>query len=156
MNARAAAAIALWPVLLVATPARPQGNRGDRGDRWERQVRRQLEHATASLGARRAGKSLASRVGMLDTDESESVMLTLQAGMSYLLVGACDEDCSGLGLVLSDMASRELTADRARDNAPVVRVTPRETALYRVKVIMESCRMNPCRYGVALIALPTP
>jgi hypothetical protein len=93
---------------------------------------------------------------MLDTDESESVTLTLQAGMSYLLVGACDEDCSRLGLVLSDMTSRELVADRARDNAPVVRVTPRETALYRVKVVMESCRMNPCRHGVALIVLPTP
>ncbi len=143
-------AIALAPALLVASPARAQG------DRWERQVHRQLERAMASLGAKRAVRPLATRVGTLDTDESASFTLTLQAGVSYVVVGTCDEDCEQLGLVLSDVSSHDLAADRASENAPVVRLIPRQTGSYRVQVVMERCRMNPCRFGVALVTLPAP
>src|SRR5438477_228497 len=152
MNTRLPAVIAVGLAWLVATPARAQGE----GDRWERQVRAQLERATASLGTRGAVRSFAPRVGTLDTDESESFTLTLQAGVSYTVVGTCDEDCERLGLVLSDLSSHDLAADRASENAPVVQLTPRQTASYRVQVVMERCRVNPCRYGVALITLPAP
>jgi hypothetical protein len=136
--------------LLVAAPARAQG------DRWERQVRTQLARAAASLGAKTRVTSLTERVGTLDTDESASFTVTLQAGVSYSVVGTCDEDCEQLGLVLSDLSSHDLAADRASENAPLVRLVPRQTASYRVKVVMERCRMNPCRFGVALITLPAP
>jgi len=149
MNARLAA-LAFAPALLVAMPARAQG------DRWERQVHRQLERAMTSLGEKGAVRSLAARVGTLDSDESESFTLPLQAGVSYVVVGTCDEDCERLGLVLSDLSSHDLAADRASENAPVVRLVPRQTASYRVKVVMERCRMNPCRFGIALITLPAP
>jgi len=145
MNTRLPAVIAVGLAWLVATPARAQGG----GDRWERQVRAQLERAKASLGTK-------ARVGTLDTGESESFTLTLQAGVSYTVVGTCDEDCERLGLVLSDLSSHDLAADRTSENAPVVRFVPRETAAYRVKVVMERCRANPCRYGVALLTLPAP
>lgn len=149
MNVRVAVALSLTSVF-VAPAARAQG------DRWERQVRDQLERAAASLSARGPGQSFAPRLGVLNAEESESFTLTLQAGVSYIVVGTCDEDCERLGLVLSDLSSHDLAADRASENAPVVRLTPRETASYRVKAVMEDCRMNPCRYGVALITLPAP
>ena len=152
MNTRLPAVLAVGLAWVVATPARAQGE----GDRWERQVRAQLERATASLGTRGAVRSFAPRVGTLDTDESESFTLTLQAGVSYVVVGTCDEDCERLGLVLSDLSSHDLAADRTSENAPVVRLTPRQTASYRLQVVMESCRVNPCRYGVALITPPAP
>ena len=145
MNTRLPAVIAVGLAWLVATPARAQGE----GDRWVRQVRAQLERAKASLGTK-------ARVGTLDTGESESFTLTLQAGVSYTVVGTCDEDCERLGLVLSDLSSHDLAADRTSENAPVVRLTPPQTASYRVKVVMERCRMNPCRFGIALITLPPP
>jgi len=150
MNTRLTAAFSFAPALLVASPARAQG------DRWDRQMRGQLERAVASLGAKGAVRSLAVRVGTLDTDESTSFTVTLQAGVSYVVLGTCDDDCERLGLVLSDLSSYDLAADRASENAPLVRLTPRQTASYRVKVVMESCRMNPCRFGVALLTLPAP
>ena len=145
MNTRLPAVLAVGLAWLVTTPARAQGE----GDRWVRQVRAQLERAKASLGTK-------ARVGTLDTGESESFTVTLQAGVAYILVGTCDEDCERLSLVLSDLSSHDLAADRASENAPVVRFVPRETAAYRVKVVMERCRVNPCRYGVALLTLPAP
>jgi hypothetical protein len=150
MNVRTAVAIACGPTLLVATVARAQE------DRWERHVRGQLERAAASLGPRGDVRSVATHAGMLNTDEADWFTLRLHAGISYVVVGTCDEDCTRLGLVLSDGTSHELAADRGSDHAPVVRVTPRETASYRVKAVMERCRMNPCRYGIAVITLPAP
>ncbi len=152
MNARLPAVLAVGLACLVAPPARAQGG----GDRWERQVRGQLEREKASLGTKGAVRAFAPRVGALDTDESESFTLTLQAGVSYVVVGTCDADCERLGLVLSDLSSHDLAADRTSENAPVVRLTPRQTASYRLQVVMESCRVNPCRYGVALITPPAP
>ena len=150
MNPRLTAVIAFalaWP---VASPA------GAQADRWERQVHRQLERAVTSLGAKRAVRSLVTRIGTVDTDESASFTVALQAGVSYIVVGTCDEDCERLGLVLSDLSSHDLAADRASENTPMVRLVPHQTASYRVKVVMETCRMNPCRFGVALITLPAP
>ncbi len=100
MNARLTV-IAFAAALLVASPARAQG------DRWERQVHRQLERATASLGAKGVVRPLGSRVGELDTDESESFTVTLQAGVSYIVVGTCDEDCERLSLVLDGVLPGE-------------------------------------------------
>ena len=108
MNTRLPAVIAAGLALLVATPARAQG------DRWERQVDRQLERAMASLGAKRTVRPLATRVGTLDTDESASFTLTLQPGVSYFVMGTCDEDCERLGLVLSDLSSHDLAAEIGR------------------------------------------
>jgi hypothetical protein len=149
MSARAAAAI-VFAAGVMATPAHAQS------DRWEHHVRRQLERAATSLSANGAAGRVALRVGMLNTDESESFLLPLRAGTSYVVVGACDEDCSRLGLVISDLASHELAADRASGNAAIVRITVRETASYRVRTTMESCGMNPCRYGVLVVTPPSP
>jgi hypothetical protein len=129
---------------------------GAQGDRWQRQVRAQLGRAAASLdpGARR--KPVTTRVGVLNAAESDSLILTLHAGIAYVVVAACDEDCSGLTLRLADLRSHELAANRGSDHAPVLRLTPAETAAYRVRVVMETCQMNPCRYGIAVITPPTP
>src|SRR5207247_1965782 len=130
---------------------------GEWTERWQRRfVPRLPLGPAASLGAKGVVRPLGSRVGELDTDESESFTVTLQAGVAYILVGTCDEDCERLSLVLSDLSSHDLAADRASENAPAVRLVPRQTAPYRVKVVMESCRMNPCRFGIALITLPAP
>src|SRR5207245_6826559 len=81
MNPRLTAVIAFalaWP---VASPA------GAQADRWERQVHQQLERAVTSLGAKRAVRSLVTRIGTLDTDEPASFPVPLQAGRSDLFVG---------------------------------------------------------------------
>jgi hypothetical protein len=142
--------LALVLTVLGASGARAQG------DRWEREVRAQLGRAAESLGAATRRPPIVTLLGTLNTDESDSLTLTLRVGTSYVVVGACDEDCSKLGLVLSDLTSHELAADHASDHAPVVRLTPATTASYRVRVVMDRCQMNPCRYGVAVLTPPAP
>ena len=97
-----------------------------------------------------------TRFGTLNSAESDSLTVTLHAGTAYVVVAACDEDCAKLGVTLSDLKSHDLGADHASDHAPVLRLTPVETASYRVRVVMETCQLNPCRYGIAVLTPPTP
>lgn len=149
MRAGTATAIAL---ACAAIPLSAQAQ----GDRWERHVREQLEQAAASLAANGGGTVLATRLGMLNTDEPDSFTVTVHAGTRYIVLGACDADCSRLGLVVSDGASHDVAADRAGDNTPLVRVTAGKTASYRIRTVMERCGMNPCRYGVVVVTRPAP
>ena len=142
MKAAGVLGVALAFTALGATAARAQG------DRWEREVRAQLG---------RVGRaSVATRIGILNAAESDSLVLTLHAKTPYVFVAACDEDCSRLSLTLSDLKSHDLAVDRATDHPAVVRLTPVETASYRVRVVMETCHKNPCRYGVAVLTPPAP
>lgn len=141
MKPRVVLGVALALTALPATVARAQG------DRWEREVRAQLGRAAEPFG--RAVEP--TRIGMLNTADSDSLVLTLHAQITYVFVAACDEDCSRLSLTLSDRKSHDLAVDRATDHPAVVRLTPVETAPYRVRVMMETCQQNPCRYGLAVL-----
>jgi len=126
------------------------------GNRWERQVRDQLQRTAATLAAgdRSGGKGSKrielTRVGTLNTEETESVTLALQGGVAYVMIGVCDQDCAALQLVLSTPSNNEITAERRGENFPVLRFTPRETMSYRVKVTMAACQMSPCWYGLGV------
>ena len=139
-------AIVLAAVLMPGVPrlARTQGNR------WERQVSGQLQRAVAALRGKGVGRPDLTRIAPLNSEESESFPVTLQAGVAYYISGACDNDCTSLHLVLANAANNEVATDRSSENYPVLRFTPPETVRYRVKVTMAACQMNPCWYGVAV------
>jgi hypothetical protein len=91
---------------------------------------------------------LAPWTGSLDNGEAASDSVTLEAGVAYVLLGVCDDDCTALELGLFAANGYEVDAARRSGNAPIVRVTPRERARYRFTVRMTGCGMNPCWYGI--------
>jgi hypothetical protein len=131
-------------VLAVRAPLRAQGNR------WERQVSDQLQRAVASLHGKDVARPDLTHIGPLNTEESESFPVTLQAGVAYFISGVCDNDCTSLHLGLANTAHNDVAVDRASEHFPVLRFTPSETTRYWVKVTMAACQMNPCWYGVAV------
>jgi hypothetical protein len=138
-------AIALAPLILWPPTSRAQGNP------WERHLQRQIEGASQRLSREGYARTHDAQVGVLNTEESELFAVTLPSGPAYTIVGVCDQDCTSLHLVvLNEAQNYELAAARRANEAPVVHVTPRATARYHVKVIMASCKMNPCWYGVAV------
>jgi hypothetical protein len=134
------ALFALTPVALVHA----------QGNRWERQVREQLQRAAMTLQDRRAGPPQLTRTGPLNAEESVSFTVTLRSGVSYEIVGVCDNDCTSLGLTLATMSNNDIAADHSSENFPVIHFTPTATMEYRLKVVMEACRMSPCWYGVGV------
>lgn len=120
-------------------------------NRWERQVGDQLRRTLATLNVKGSGQPDSSWTGTLNGEESEVFVVRLLGGVSYSIIGVCDNDCDRLQLVLSTPTRNELAADRGGETFPILRFTPPETMSYRVKVVMDSCRMNPCWFGVAVV-----
>lgn len=116
--------------------------------RWQRQVAAHLAQVSATLTPTGYVAIPAGSNGPLDNGETASDTVTLTARVTYVLVGVCDDDCSGLELGLFAANGYEVDAARRAGNAPIVRVTPRETQRYRFTVRMTGCGMNPCWYGV--------
>ncbi|OLE15444.1 MAG: hypothetical protein DMD68_00830 [Gemmatimonadetes bacterium] len=137
-------------VLIAVLALPPAAALRAQGNRWERQVREQLQRSAATLQNARAGPAQLTHTGPLNAEESASFIVTLQAGVSYQIVGVCDNDCTSLGLTLATMSNNDIAADRSSENFPVLQVTPQTTMAYRVKVVMAACRMSPCWYGVGV------
>lgn len=81
----------------------------------------------------------------------EVFSLTLRRDTEYVIVGACDNDCSDLDLFLYDENDNEVAEDGLVDSAPILNITPRWTGDFQLKVKMYACSNNPCRYGVMLL-----
>lgn len=122
-----------------------------RQDEWVRQVRRQLQNAGAQVFSGR-GYELTHQIytGSLDEGETETVTLSLDVGVEYQIMGACDNDCSDVDLTLYDGAGNQVDQDLQLDDYPIVSVTPRRGGNFRVVVSMADCSAEPCRYGIGV------
>ncbi len=137
------ARIALVPVagLLSLLPARAAAQ-------WQEQVDNQLRAVEASLSERGFRRMGDVRTGSVDSGERESIALALEGHQDYVIVGVCDNDCSDLDLYLYDGRGTQVDVDVEMDDAPVVEVTPSGSGSYQVDVVMATCSVSPCFYGV--------
>jgi hypothetical protein len=117
---------------------------------WEVQVKHLLENnhdLVAQLGGRESHEIM---TGHLDRGASTWIRYQLDADVSYLFAGVCDEDCSDLDLRLYDETGTLVDADVESDDGPMVRVTPKHSATFRLRVTMARCTDSPCYFGVAV------
>jgi hypothetical protein len=111
-----------------------------------------LQRVLGAVTGTSGRQALVAKTGALNEEEAEIISVALERGVHYSILGVCDHDCSRLQLVLATAANNELALDRDSENLPVLRFTPTVTMQYRIRVVMEGCRMNPCRYGLAVAA----
>jgi hypothetical protein len=140
---------ALWfgiLVLSLATRAQPVNAQ----DEWIQQVRTYLEAAAEVFEERGYRPTHDIFTGSLDEGAEEPIRFDLKAGIEYYVMGACDNDCSDLDLILLDANGNEVDSDLLADDAPIVGVTPGGGATYSATVRMVTCSAEPCRYGVGI------
>jgi hypothetical protein len=115
-------------------------------------VQSQLSAAVAE--ATSGGYSVQGRLmyGELNDGAAETIRVSLNAGTSYIIVGVCDEDCADLDLVLSDATGRSLAQDVLDDDTPVLTLEITRSGGYDLRVRMPDCDVNPCEYGIAILA----
>lgn len=141
-------------ILLTTSFARADRSRNEvytqvaQADRWTNQVRSQL--LKAALAAGFTGYSLTHNpfIDDLGNGGDDDITLTLRGGVSYAIVGVCDNDCKDIDLRLYDDNGNLISSDVQRDDTPIVRVTPRWNASFTIRVIMAECSNAPCRYGI--------
>ncbi len=90
--------------------------------------------------------------GALRDDETASHTLDVVGGNQYVLMGACDNDCTDVDLRIHDQSGTLLMQDIAVDDTPVLLFTANSSGRYRVQVVMATCNRNPCYYGIQLMA----
>ena len=81
---------------------------------------------------------------------SERVRLDLDVGTDYQIIGACDDDCTDMDLILYDGNGREVDSDLLEDSFPIVSVMVVRSGAFSVEVSMANCTAEPCRYGIGV------
>ncbi|MEC4984474.1 MAG: hypothetical protein SAJ37_18170 [Oscillatoria sp. PMC 1068.18] len=135
MVAVVASAILLTPTAVLA-------------NRYEDQIQGQLIRAAIALGFNNYRLTHNAFIDDLGDNGEDSLTVTLRSGVSYHIIGVCDQDCSDLDLRLYDDRGNLIDSDDEGDDLPVVSVTPRWTGQFKVEVDMYNCDANYCYYGV--------
>ena len=140
----AAGPAVLLAALAVIAPARAAHAQG-----YQQQLRRDVDRAAAALhdsGYAPVGGVVS---GTLNSGAKDARPLSLTLGAHYVIVGVCDQDCTGLTLALAGSGG---AAGSARGSAarPVLDVTAPATATFQLTVTMTGCRQSPCYWGFQL------
>jgi hypothetical protein len=138
---RSALSLSLLSLLVLGTPARAQ---------WQELVKLQLDGFKEQLATMGYVQVQEYHLSSLPDGGTERVPLTLRAGFTYTIVGACDEDCQDMDLTLYDAAGNVLDTDVELDSLPTLEVTPTATATYQLEVSMADCQAPPCYYGIGV------
>lgn len=135
-------------------PSRPGGRVPPRSTnargRWENQVIGLLQMSEEMLRGEGFSRTHDYETGTLRQGDSESVRVRLDAGVRYLLNGACDTDCDNVDLRLFSASGTLLDIDVEDDDFPVLSVTPRTSGEYTVRVTMASCETAICYYSLGV------
>jgi hypothetical protein len=126
----------------------PRSASGD--SRWEEQVIGFLEMGEEMLEGEGFVRTHEYETGTLRRGASESVRIRLDAGVTYMLLGACDTDCDDVDLKLLSPRGALLDSDTAADDFPTLTVTPSVSGEYTVRVTMARCDTSVCYYSLGV------
>jgi hypothetical protein len=137
-------------VVLVGLPAQPAVSQNP----WAQQVRDQLVAAAVRAGYQGMYLSHEPFAGSLRDGQYQTVELELDEGVTYAIIGACDNDCEDVDLELYDADWNKIDSDTKPDDTPVVTVTPRWTDTFQVRAIMADCQSSPtpCEFGFGVFS----
>ena len=115
---------------------------------YQQQIRSQLQTASNSIRGNGYTSDREPMMGSLNASANEGMMVNLQGGVRYAIVGVCDNDCSDVDLRIWDPSGTKLDEDILTDDKPVLEFTATVTGQYRLSVEMATCSTNPCYWGV--------
>ena len=97
---------------------------------------------------REFGMSPASRqAGRLAASGTMTGTFNVAPNANYFAIGACDENCADLDLVIRDASGNEVGSDYEPDDAPMVVIPAGSGGRYTFEVRMAICSSN-CNWGV--------
>ena len=117
---------------------------------YQQQIRNQLATASNSIRGNGYTSDREPMMGSLNASANEGMMVNLQGGVRYAIVGVCDNDCTDVDLQLFAGDGSKIAEDMETDDKPVLQFVASYTGAYRMKVLMPTCNQNPCYYGVQI------
>jgi hypothetical protein len=75
-------------------------------------------------------------------------LVNLNAGTTYVFLGACDDDCNNVDLELIDMNTGGVVgSDMLTDDYPLVTFSPPANGRYIARLLLQNCTVAPCYVG---------
>ena len=99
------------------------------------------------LGVGVAGLQALATAKRLGARTTGSLTLTLEVGVRYAILAACDESCSDVDLRVADPSGAVLAEDTGLNDTPVVEFTAPAAGAYKVDVVMFACQAERCAWG---------
>jgi hypothetical protein len=90
-------------------------------------------------------------VAALQLNSEHRWQVSLRAGQTYGFIGACDNECDNVDLVLEDASGAQIKADILADDYPLVDFTPQTDGVYTLRIQLKSCTIAPCYVGARLV-----
>jgi hypothetical protein len=112
----------------------------------------QLEAAARALQQEEFTERGARHSGGLAEGDSAVIVLQLEAGLQYLVVGVCDEDCSDLDFDITGPTGEQVDEDYELDDTPIVAAEVKTAGGYSLTVSMAGCSVELCGFAVAVFA----
>ena len=137
-------------VALVAAGSALLAPRALHAQQYVQQLQTQMNTHTRSVLSNGYTPVTSMVTGNLQNSSTGTHQVTVTAGRQYVVVGVCDNDCSDLDLKLYSPDNNMVVQDIATDDYPTLQFTAAFSGQYRLEVIMATCRVNPCYYGVQL------
>lgn len=88
--------------------------------------------------------------GAINTGASRTHSVGLNAGTSYMIVAACDQDCTDIDMWLYDENGNLIDEDVLDDDYPVLEVSPVRSATFQIRLQMFACSIEPCGYEITV------
>lgn len=134
-------------VLAIGIPYGRVAAQSGRRPEWETQVRRQLRVNASQLADYDIVPTHEVYVDTLNSGYYKDVDYNLDAGVRYIFVGACDNDCSDLDLRLFDDNWNLIDSDTKADDHPSLVIVVRRSTTFHLRITMSKCNANPCWWG---------
>lgn len=86
--------------------------------------------------------------GALQPGAKERFTLPVEQGVSYKILGICDNDCSNVDLRVLNMNGQNIGEDITPDDIPIVELQPTGTGTVQLEATMVTCSQAPCYHAI--------
>lgn len=86
--------------------------------------------------------------GALQPGAKERFTLPVEQGVSYKILGVCDNDCSNVDLRVLNLNGQNIGEDTTPDDIPLVELQPTGTGTVQLEATMVSCSQAPCYHAI--------
>ena len=117
---------------------------------YQQQITSQFQQLVSLMQSRGYAQVGQTLTGSLNNQTDEAVVVNLNTNTHYLIAAVCDADCDDVDLQIFANDGTKLGEDMLTDDHPIVEIDAAYSGQYRVKVLMASCKANPCYYGVQI------
>jgi len=86
--------------------------------------------------------------GALPAGGKERFTMPVERGVSYKILGICDNDCSNVDLRVFNMNGQNIGEDVTPDDIPIVELEPTGNGTVQFEAHMVACSAEPCYHAV--------